>query len=83
MNPGAPSETYLEFYTFLVKQAKTHDIAIPFKRSTRQAHKANFDFFLGDIKIYHWDGQTVLDCFKLDAAYNTQYAVKYPFLLKF
>jgi hypothetical protein len=40
MNPGAPSATYSEFYTFLAKQAKTHDIAIPFKRSTRHAHKS-------------------------------------------
>jgi hypothetical protein len=31
MNPGAPSATYSEFCTFLVTQAKTHDIAIPFK----------------------------------------------------
>jgi hypothetical protein len=45
MNPSAPSATYSEFYTFLVTQAKTHDIAIPFKRSTRHAHKANFDSF--------------------------------------
>jgi hypothetical protein len=48
MNPSAPSATYLEFYTFLVTQAKTHDIAIPFKRSTRHAHKANFDSFRDD-----------------------------------
>jgi hypothetical protein len=27
MNPNAPSATYSEFYTFLAKQAKTHDIA--------------------------------------------------------
>jgi hypothetical protein len=45
MNHGAPSATYSEFYIFLVKQAKTHDIAIPFKRSSRHAHKANFDSF--------------------------------------
>jgi hypothetical protein len=34
-------------------------------------------------KIYHWDGQTVLDCFELDTAYNTRYAVKYPFFAQF
>jgi hypothetical protein len=45
MNPSAPSSTYSEFYTFLVTQAKTHDIDIPFKRSTRRAHEANFDSF--------------------------------------
>jgi hypothetical protein len=38
MNPNAAPATYSEFYTFLVKQAKTHDIAIPFKRSTPHAH---------------------------------------------
>jgi hypothetical protein len=29
--------------------------------------------------LYNWDGQTVLDCFKIDAALNTGYRVKYPF----
>jgi hypothetical protein len=43
MNPGAPTATNSEIYTFLVKQAKTHDIVISFKRSTCHAHKANFD----------------------------------------
>jgi hypothetical protein len=43
MNPNAPAATYTEFYTFLAKQAKTHDIATPFKRSVRHAHQANFD----------------------------------------
>jgi hypothetical protein len=33
MNPGAPAATYTEFYTFLAKQAKTHDIATPFKEA--------------------------------------------------
>jgi hypothetical protein len=55
MNLGAPSATYSEFYTFLVKQAKTHDIAIPFKRSTRHAHKTNFDSVRDD------DEDSVLD----------------------
>jgi hypothetical protein len=43
MNPNAAAATYTEFYTFLNKQAKTHDIATPFKRSIRHAHQANFD----------------------------------------
>jgi hypothetical protein len=48
MNPGAPSATYSEFYTFLAKRAKTHDIATPFKRSIRHAHQANFDSVIED-----------------------------------
>jgi hypothetical protein len=61
MNPGAPSATYSEFYTFLIKQAKTHDIAIPFKRSTRHAHKANFDFtFVDDSNEHDDDEDSVL-----------------------
>jgi hypothetical protein len=43
MNPNAPAATYTELYTFLAKQAKTHDIATPFKRSICHAHQANFD----------------------------------------
>jgi hypothetical protein len=43
MNPNAAAATYTEFYTFLTKQAKTHDIATPFKRSIRHAHQTNFD----------------------------------------
>jgi hypothetical protein len=43
MNPNAAAATYTEFYTFLAKQAKTHDIATPFKRSIRHAHQENFD----------------------------------------
>jgi hypothetical protein len=31
MNPNASAATYTEFYTFLAKQAKTHDIAPPSK----------------------------------------------------
>jgi hypothetical protein len=48
IKPSAPSATYSEFYTFLVTQAKTHDIAIPFKQNTRHAQKANFDSFSDD-----------------------------------
>jgi hypothetical protein len=61
MNPGAPSATYSEFYTFLVKQAKTHDIAIPFKRNTSHAHKANFDSVIDDINERDDDEDSVLD----------------------
>jgi hypothetical protein len=43
MNPNASSATYAEFFTFLAKQAKTHDIATPFKRSICHAHQANVD----------------------------------------
>jgi hypothetical protein len=53
--------TYSEFYTFLIKQAKTHDIAIPFKRSTRHAHIANFDSFSGDNNERDDDEDSVLD----------------------
>jgi hypothetical protein len=35
-----------------------------------------------NIEIYNWDGQTVLDCFKLDTTYNMRYAVKYPFFAR-
>jgi hypothetical protein len=61
MNPSAPSATYSEFYTFLVTQAKTHDIAIPFKRSTHHAHKANFDSFSDDNNERDDDEDSVLD----------------------
>jgi hypothetical protein len=43
LNPLAKPATYSEFIIFLVAQSKTHDIATPYKRSTRHAHKANFD----------------------------------------
>jgi hypothetical protein len=43
VNPLAKPATHSEFITFLVAQSKTHDIATPYKRSTRHAHKANFD----------------------------------------
>jgi hypothetical protein len=56
-----PSATYLEFYTFLVTQAKTHGIAIRFKRSTRHAHKANFDSFRDGDNACDDDEDSVLD----------------------
>jgi hypothetical protein len=61
MNPVAPSATYSEFYTFLVTQAKTHDIAIPFKRSTHHAHKANFDSISDNSNELKDDVDSVLD----------------------
>jgi hypothetical protein len=61
MNPGAPSATYSEFYTFLVTQANTHDIAIPFKRSTHHAHKANFDSGNDGNNGHEDDEDSVLD----------------------
>jgi hypothetical protein len=61
MNPSAPPATYSEFYTFLVKQAKTHDIAIPFKRNIRHAHKANFDSVIDDSNERDDDEYSVLD----------------------
>jgi hypothetical protein len=61
MNPSAPSATYSVFYTFLITQAKTHDIAIPFKRSTHHAHKANFDSFSDDNNEHEYDEDSVLD----------------------
>jgi hypothetical protein len=45
VNPLAKPATYSEFITFLVAQSKTHDIATPYKQSTRHANKANFDSF--------------------------------------
>jgi hypothetical protein len=61
MNPSAPSATYSEVYTFLITQAKTHDIDIPFKRSTRHAHKANFDSFSDSNNECDEDEDSVLD----------------------
>jgi hypothetical protein len=61
MNPGAPEATYTEFYTFLAKQAKTHDIATPFKRSKRHAHQANFDSVIDDSNEREDDEDSVLD----------------------
>jgi hypothetical protein len=45
VNPLAKPATYNEFITFLVNQSKTHDIATPYKRNVRHAHKTNFDSF--------------------------------------
>jgi hypothetical protein len=61
MNPGAPVATYTEFYTFLAKQAKTHDIATPFKRGIRHAHQANFDSVIKDSNKREDDEDSVLD----------------------
>jgi hypothetical protein len=61
VNPSAPPTSYSEFYTFLVTQAKTHDIAIPFKRSTRHAHRANFDSFSDGTDDIDNDDDSVLD----------------------
>jgi hypothetical protein len=61
MNPDAPAATYTEFYTFLAKQAKTHDIATPFKRSIRHAHQANFDSVIDDSNEREDDEDSVLD----------------------
>jgi hypothetical protein len=35
--------SYSDFYTFLVTQSKTHDLATPFKRSTRHANQSIID----------------------------------------
>jgi hypothetical protein len=62
MNPNAPSATYYsEFYTFLAKQAKTHDIATPFKRSILHAHQANFDSVNDNSNEREDDEDSVLD----------------------
>jgi hypothetical protein len=61
MKPNAAAATYTEFYTFLAKQAKTHDIATPFKRSIRHAHQANFDSVIDDSNEHEGDEDSVLD----------------------
>jgi hypothetical protein len=61
MNPGAPAATYTEFYTFLVTQSKTHDIATHFKRSIHHAHQANFDSVIDDSNEREDDEDSVLD----------------------
>jgi hypothetical protein len=61
MNPNAPAATYTEFFTFLAKQSKTHDIATPFKRSKRHAHQANFDSGNDDSNDSEDDEDSVLD----------------------
>lgn len=45
VNPHATPATYSECMHFLVNQSKTHDIATLFKRSSRHAHRTNFDSF--------------------------------------
>jgi hypothetical protein len=49
-NPGMPvTVTYSEYFSFLINQSKTHDLATSLKRVThhahqaRQAHQADFD----------------------------------------
>jgi hypothetical protein len=61
VNPLAKPVTYSEFITFLVNQSKTHDIATPCKRSTRHAHKANFDSFSNGNDDFSNDDDSVLD----------------------
>jgi hypothetical protein len=61
MNPKAAAATYTEFYTFLAKQAKTHDIATPFKRSIRHAHHANYDSGNDSSNDHKDDEDSVLD----------------------
>jgi hypothetical protein len=61
VNPLAKPATYSEFITFLVAQSKTHDIATPYKRSTRHAHKANFDSFSDGNDDFSNDDDIVLD----------------------
>ena len=39
---------YNEFITFLIKQAKTHDLYTPFKRPTCHAHQATSESFYND-----------------------------------
>jgi hypothetical protein len=40
---SATPPSYSDFYTFLVTQSKTHDLATPFKRSTRHANQSIID----------------------------------------
>jgi hypothetical protein len=61
VNPLAKPATYSEFITFLVSQSKTHDIATPYKRSTRHTHKANFDSFSDGNDDFTNDDDSVLD----------------------
>jgi hypothetical protein len=61
MNPKAAAATYTEFYTFLTKQAKTHDIVSPFRRSIRHAHQANFDSGNDGSNDHEDDEDSVLD----------------------
>jgi hypothetical protein len=60
--PGMPvTVTYSECFSFLINQSKTHDLATPFKRGTRHAHKANFDSFSDGIDEESNDDDSVLD----------------------
>jgi hypothetical protein len=61
VNPLAKPAAYSEFIIFLVAQSKTHDIATPYKRSTRHAHKANFDSFNDGNNDLSNDDDSVLD----------------------
>ena len=61
VNPNATPATYSEFINFLVNQSKTHDIATPFKRNVRHAHKANFDSFDDGNNDLDDDTDSVLD----------------------
>jgi hypothetical protein len=61
VNPLAKPATYSELITFLVAQSKTHDITTPYKRSTRHAHKVNFDSFSDGNDELSNDDDSVLD----------------------
>jgi hypothetical protein len=61
-NPGMPvTVTYSEYFSLLINQSKTHDLAIPFKKGTRHAHKANFDSFSDGNDEENNDDDSVLD----------------------
>jgi hypothetical protein len=53
--------TYSEYFSFLINQSKTHDLATPFKRGARHAHKANFDSFIDGNDEESNDDDSVLD----------------------
>jgi hypothetical protein len=66
LSPGMPvTVTYLEYFSFLINQSQTHDLATPLKRvthhahQTRQAHQADFDH--GDTDEEENDDDSVLD----------------------
>jgi len=61
VNPGASAATYSEFYSFLVNQSKTHDIAKPFKQSIHHAHKSNFNSIIDGNDDFDDDEDSVLD----------------------
>jgi hypothetical protein len=62
-NPvGMPTTVlYSEYFSFFINQSKTHDLATPFKRGTRHAHKANFDSFSNDNDEEDNDDDSVLE----------------------